>query len=104
MIYNYKIVKLNRDWAHLNVETFDKPVLILNDLADTSPYLQRAFRKLVCAQILNRKHINLHPVGDESLPHVEMNILLWHYSCWSNDGALSVDRLREALEFAEKNL
>lgn len=104
MNYNYTIVKLNECWSELQIETFDKPILIRNDLVSSDYFIRRAFKQAVCKSIQNRKHIDLHPVGDEALPHVEMENLLWHYSCWSNDGALSLGRLNEALEFAEKNL
>lgn len=102
--YNHTIVTLNDNWSELHIETFDKPILIRNDLVRSEYFIRRAFKQAVCSSIQNRKHIDLHPVGDESLPYVEMDSLLWHYASWSNDSALSTDRLREALDYAEKNL
>ena len=104
MNYNYKIVKLNDHWSEVHFETFDKPVKVRNDLVVSDYFIRRAFKQAVCLSIQTRKHVDLYPVGDESLPCVEMDRTLWHHASCSNDGALSEDRLREALEFAEKNL
>lgn len=104
MKYNYTIVKLNDRWSEVHFETFDKPIQVRNDLVDSDYFIRRAFKQAVCVSIQNRTHIDLHPVGVELLPFVEMENVLWHYASWSNDGALSEDRLKEALEFAEKNL
>lgn len=104
MNYNYKIVKLNDYWSEIHFETFDRPTQIHSDLVNSSYFIQRAFKQTVCNSIQDRKHIDLNPVGDESLPVVKMEDLLWHYASWSNNSALSEDRLKEALEFAEKNL
>lgn len=102
--YNYKIVTLNEFWSEVHIETFDEPVSIKTDLVTSEYFIQRALKQAVCKFIQCRKHIDLHPIGDESLPCVEMDNLLWFHASWSNDGSLLPDRLKEALEYAEKNL